>query len=232
MLSTRLRQTEVSGDTDPNFANVSLLLHMDGTNGSTTFTDKSNNALAVTASGNAQISTTQSKFGGASGYFDGNGDTLTAPASSLFAFGTGDFTIEAWLYSLDSGSTSLRGIFDTRTTASGAAIMLRENGNGFLVFINNATSVSTSTGRNPNAWQHVAVVRKVTTLTLYVDGVSVASATNSANLTENSCRISGFQDTQASPYAYNGYMDELRVTKGTARYTANFTAPTAAFPDS
>lgn len=226
-LLRRVAGNAVAGD--PYFSSVSLLLHMDGTNGSTSFVDSGPNALAVTASGNAQISTTQSKFGGAAGYFDGNGDSLTAPASSLFAFGTGDFTIEAWLYSLDTGS-SQRGIFDTRTTTSGAAIMLRENGNGFLVFINGATSVSTSTGRNPNTWQHVAIVRKGTTLTLYVDGVSVASATNSANLTENSCRISGFTDTQASPYAYYGYIEELEVTKY-ARHTSNFTPRAKALPN-
>lgn len=231
MLATKVRQTELSGDTDPNFANVSLLLHFNGSNGSTTFIDSSSNNLTVTAVGNAQISTTQSKFGGASGAFDGNGDSLTAPASSLFAFGTGDFTIEAWLYSLDTGSSE-RGIFDTRTTQFGAGVMLRENPNGFMVFINGVIGISTSTGRIPNTWQHVAAVRKGTTLTLYVDGVSSASVTNSANLTQNGCRVSGFVDTQASPYAYNGYIDDLRITKGVARYTANFTAPTAAFPDS
>jgi hypothetical protein len=231
MLATRMQQIEVSSG-DPNFANVSVLLHFDGSNGSTTFKDSSNNNLTMTAAGNAQISTTQSKFGGASGYFDGNGDSVTASANNLFAFGTGDFTIEVWLYSLDSGSTTQRGFFDTRTTQFGAGIMLRENGNGFLAFVSGATAISTSTGRSSSTWQHIAVVRKGSALTLYINGVSSGTATTSANLTQNGLRISGFVDTQSSPYAYNGYIDDLRVTKGVARYTANFTAPSAAFPDS
>ena len=220
-----------AGDTDPYFSSVSLLLHMDGANGSTTFTDSSSNAFTMTAAGNAQISTTQSKFGGASGYFDGNGDTVTASANAAFAFGTGDFTIEGWFYSLTSG-TSQRGMVDSRTVAIGTnGLMLRENNGGFLVYLNNATILSTTTGRVANQWQHLALVRSGTTLTLYVDGVSKATATVSTNLTDNRFRLSGFVDTQATPYAYNGYIDDLRITKF-ARYLANFTPPTAAFPDS
>jgi hypothetical protein len=182
----------------------------------------------MTAAGNAQISTTQSKFGGASGSFDGNGDTVTASANAAFAFGTGDFTIEGWFYSLTSG-TSQRGMVDFRTTASGTnGLMLRENNNGFLVWLNNATILSTTTGRIANQWQYVALVRSGTTLTLYVDGVSQATATVSTNLTDNNLRVSGFIDTQASPYGYYGYIDDVRITKGIAR---TISVPTAAFPD-
>jgi hypothetical protein len=221
-----------TGETDPNFSNVSVLLHMDGSNGSTTFTDSSSNAFTMTAAGNAQISTTQSKFGGSSGYFDGNGDSVTASANAAFAFGTGDFTIEGWFYSLTSGST-LRGMIDFRSVASGTnGLMLRENGSGFLVFLNTAILLSTATGRTANTWQHVALVRNGSTVTLYVDGTSRASATSSANMTDNRFRLSGFVDAQDATFTYNGYMDDIRVTKGVARYTANFTPPTAPFPDS
>jgi hypothetical protein len=75
-----------------------LLLHMDGSNGSTTFTDSSSNALTVTANGNAQISTAQSKFGGASAAFDGDGDFLSIASNVAFAFGAAAFTIECWAY--------------------------------------------------------------------------------------------------------------------------------------
>jgi Concanavalin A-like lectin/glucanases superfamily len=221
-----------SGATDPNFANVTLLLHMDGSNGSTTFTDSSSNAFTMTAAANAQISTTQSKWNGASGYFDGAGDTVTASANAAFALGSGDFTIEVWLYSLDSGS-SLRCIYDNRSTnTSTTGIMIRENSGGFLVYINNTTIASTTTGRTANTWQHLAVVRSSGTVTIYVDGTSIKTGANSTNLTDTNCRISGFVDTQVNPYAYYGYMDDLRITKSVARYTANFTAPTEAFPDS
>ena len=82
------------GATDPYFSNVSLLLHGDGTNGSTTIIDSSPLPKTVTAFGNAQISTAQSKFGGSSIAFDGTGDSLTIPAITF----AGDFTLEAWLY--------------------------------------------------------------------------------------------------------------------------------------
>ena len=85
-----------SQSADPYFSNVSLLLHMDGSNGSTTFTDNSSNGFTVTANGNAQISTAQSKWNGASGYFDGAGDFLTVPVNSAFELGTGDFDVELW----------------------------------------------------------------------------------------------------------------------------------------
>ena len=212
---------------DPYYGYTSLLLHMDGTNGSTTFTDSGPNALAVTAAANAQISTTQNKYGSASGYFDGTGDSLTIPANTALALGAGDYTIEGWFYSLTTG-TSLRGMIDFRTAATGTnGLMLRENDGGFLVYLNNATILSTTTGRVANQWQHVALVRKGTTVTLYVDGVSQTTATSSTNLTDNIMRISGFVDTQSDPYAYNGYIDDLRITKY-ARYTAAFTPPTQA----
>lgn len=227
-----LPTTPSSTPADPYYGYTSLLLHMDGTNASTAFVDSGPNAFTVTAAANAQISTTQFKYGTASGYFDGTGDSLTIPANTALALGAGDYTIEGWFYSLTSG-TSLRGMIDFRTAATGTnGLMLRENDGGFLVYLNSATLLSTTTGRVANQWQHVALVRKGTTVTLYVDGVSRATATSSTTLTDNIIRISGFVDTQSNLYTYNGYMDDIRITKGIARYTANFTPPTAAFPNS
>ena len=88
-------------NTDPNFANVSLLLHGNDTNGSTTITDSSPSPKTVTAVGNAQISTAQSKFGGASIAFDGNGDWCQIANNVAFKFGSGNFTIEYWFYPTD-----------------------------------------------------------------------------------------------------------------------------------
>ena len=79
---------------DTNFGDVFLLLHMDGSNGSTTITDSSSNSFSVTAYGNAQLSTTEKKFGTASAYFDGNSDELRFTAPAL----NGDFTAEAFIY--------------------------------------------------------------------------------------------------------------------------------------
>jgi hypothetical protein len=85
-------------ETDPYRSQVSLLLHGDGTNGSTTIVDSSPSPKTVTAVGDAQISTAQSKFGGASIAFDGNGDYLDASSSNQYAIGTEDFTVEGWVY--------------------------------------------------------------------------------------------------------------------------------------
>ena len=82
---------------DPFYSAVSLLLPMDGTNGSTAFTDSGPNALTITAVGNTQISTTQSKYGGASGYFDGTGDYLSISPNTAIDLSSGDFTIEFWI---------------------------------------------------------------------------------------------------------------------------------------
>lgn len=161
-----LPTTASSTVADPYYNYTSLLLHMDGTNASTNFVDSGPSALTVTAAANAQISTTQSKYGSASGYFDGTGDSLTIPANTALALGAGDYTIEGWFYSLTSGS-SLRGMIDFRTAATGTnGLMLRENDGGFLVYLNNAILLSTTTGRIANQWQHVALVRKGTTVTL------------------------------------------------------------------
>ena len=92
-------QFAAAGPTDPDFADVSLLLHGDGTNGSTTIVDSSDNVNSVTANNGAQISTTQSKFGGSSIEFLSTANTgLAVTPSSVFQFGTGDWTVEAWIY--------------------------------------------------------------------------------------------------------------------------------------
>jgi phage-related protein len=205
---------------DPSFSSVSLLLHMDGSNGSTTFTDSSSNTLTVTANGNAQISATQSKFGGASGSFDGTGDYLSLTMSG--GLGSGDFTIEFWYYkTADSGF-----LFNSRTSGTGADgvdirhdLQLTTAG----VFIFGGVTVST------NAWHHVAFVRSGSTITRYIDGSADGTATNTTNYNGSALRIGGSEHGNIG--YLNGYMDDFRITVGVARYTANFTPPTAAFPN-
>lgn len=229
MLSTRLRQTEVSGDTDPNFANVTLLLHFEGSNGSTTFTDNSSGNISITASGNAQISTVQSKFGSSSGYFDGNGDYISAASGSEFQL-SGDFTVEFWIYPLSSGA---RSIFDSRINETSP------NGNGFVIGTNSSSQWVMYFGSNriigstitTNAWTHVALCRSGTDVKLFLNGNQTGSTyTNSTTNFSDGAFLIG-TDYPKNARFFNGYMDEFRITKA-ARYTANFTAPTAAFPDS
>ena len=129
----------LTGSSDPNFSSVSLLLHMEGSNGSTTFIDSSSNALTVTANGNAKITTSTFKFGSGSADFDGAGDYLSTPSSSLFDFGAGSlFTVECFVRfsSAVSGGT---GIFSQRIAGVVAPFEVRQNGTGYSWLIANAT---------------------------------------------------------------------------------------------
>jgi hypothetical protein len=225
-----------AGATDPNFSNVSLLLHGDGTNGSTTITDSSGSPKTVTAFGNAQISTAQSKFGGASIAFDGNGDYLTVPDSTAFNLGTGDFTIEAFTYT--PNTTGFKAIVSKLDNGYGTFI-LALNGSSFVYYMssngtswNVAQNVSGGTF-TANTWNHVALVRNGSTFTPYLNGTAGTTTTFSGTLSTNTRALHIGADFGGVVTDFmNGYIDELRITKGVARYTANFTPPTAPFPDS
>ena len=218
--------------TDPNFASVSILLHFDGSNGSTTFTDSSNNAFSVTAVGNAQISTAASKFGGASLALDGNGDYLNLPSSAAFAMGTGDFTVECWLYTSYSAAAQM--FVDTVQpgTSGGATSRLYiAVGTDQTIFVGPFPGFLQTTGKiTLSSWNHVAVVRSGSTRTVYINGVSAGSGTFTDNLSSAYLTI-GRDAASGGTIIWNGYIDDFRITKGVARYTANFTPPTAAFPD-
>lgn len=210
---------------DPVNTNVELLLHMDGANNSTTFTDSSKNGTTVTSYGNAKISTDQSKFGGSSAYFDGDGDYLRADGNTNF--GTGDFTIDCWVM-LTSDAKSF-GI-DTRnvpTSSAGINVGMGVNGLGGYVYgIGGLTLYSTSI--QLNTWYHVAYCRKSGVLTGYLNGVAGTPVTVTNNFTNNygtiatniNNRLNSSVQTQAW---FNGFLDELRIVKGKALYTSNFT---------
>ena len=212
----------ISG-TDANWSNVELLLLGNGTNGSTTFTDSSSNALTVTGYGNAQISTTQSKYGGASIYFDGNGDYLTV-TDSVVALGTGQFTIEFWMYAQSTATNEAMMACGNPSTSNSWQI----SGGSTLTVSLGTSSVASTTFPSLNTWHHVAVTRDSSnTVRLFLNGTSVGSATNTADLTASNLKIGA---NRAISEYFDGYLDDIRITKGVARYTADFTAPTAELP--
>jgi hypothetical protein len=224
---------------DPNYNSVSLLLHFDGANGSTTFTDNSPSPKTVTANFDAQISTTQSKFGGASGYFDGTGDYLSIPDNSDFDFGSGDFTIEGWVNA--ANFSARRPIYSQRSSSSSvSALSWSIDVNGYLNFtyftsagLSDSLSASLLSAIAINTWVFVAVSRSGTSLKQFVNGNTTGSHTLPIGtiIRNSSVDINVGRDSANSSWLFNGYIDDLRVTKGVARYTANFTPPTAAFPD-
>jgi hypothetical protein len=220
---------------DPNFAFNSLLLHGNGTNGSTVITDSSGSPKTVTAFGNAQISTAQSAFpGGASIAFDGAGDYALTPADSTLSLDA-DFTIELWHYLVASSPNSA-------PLSSGGYYTAGKNGNWYFLIrdssvifysydgqsnpISNQVSIPTSL----NQWNHFAISRSGSTLRIFKNGIEIGSFTNTRAFVDGGA--SGLNIGRLTIYGnMNGYIDDLRITKGVARYTANFTPPTAPFPD-
>jgi len=224
-------------DQDPSFASVSLLLPFNGANGGTTFTDASSNALAITRFGDTQTSTAQSKWGGSSALFDGAGDYLTAPsAGGLFDFGTDLFTVECWIYlSTVTGNQSFAGVWPAtnpswRFLASGDLLQFVTNNTSN---INDGTS-SSAACLSTSTWLHVAAVHDGTNIDMYCAGNRVGSkARNGTIRTAASALQIGRNEESNTWYLNNGRMNDLRITKGVARYSgATYTVPAAPFPTS
>jgi hypothetical protein len=224
---------------DPQYGSVSLLLHGNGTNGSTTITDNSPSPKTVTAVGNAQISTAQSKFGGASIAFDGNGDYLTAANNASLNFGSGDFTVECWVYLAglpalngDSQRAACLVAYGTNGTSVAGYQLLINTTTNQLLFYNTGASIASFTW-SLTTWYHVAYTRSGSTNRLFVNGNSLTLTTNTftpAESATDTLRIGAERKYVSYDDDLNGYIDDLRITKA-CRYTANFTPPTAQFPD-
>jgi hypothetical protein len=209
---------------DPLFANVALLLKMDGTGN--TFVDSSATPKSITAVGNATQSTAQSKFGGKSAAFDGSGDYLTIPQ---IAFGTSDFVVECWLY-FNSISGDYTGIYDGRPGVNGNYPALLLNGTSISWYTFNSFNI-TGPSLSPGQWYHVAVARASGSTRMYVDGTQVGSTYSDS--TNYAASATTFIGNGSGGFFINGYIDDLRITVGSARgYTGpTITVPTAAFQE-
>lgn len=225
---------------DPDFASVSLLLHMDGSNGSTTFSDSSNLAVTITAAGDAQISTADSKFGGASAYFDGTDDYLSVPTGTHVNFGTSDFAVECWVRA--SSWAGVIGIWGTQDNSSSNAPIMRLlsfDGVPQLVvrggLLDPAATYNYSSTLASNTWHHIAMSRSSGVFRGYLDGARQFEQTPTAATLDISLPlfIGAWNIDGSSLHHINGYIDDFRITKGTARgYTgATIPVPTAAFPN-
>lgn len=199
-----------------------LLLHADGTD--QTFVDSSGSAHTITANGNATQSATQSKFGGKSAYFDGNGDSVNMPASADNNFGSGDFTIDLWIKTTQttqyativsktpsSFSTGMWSLMLNHTTAGDIAFYANEY-SGVAPIVRTAGSLA-----NTGNWVHIALVRYGDVWSIYVDGILKASATAAKTITDLNSAVYVGQDQNYSRY-FSGYIDEVRISKGIARF--------------
>ena len=186
----------------------------------------SSDNITPTYVGNAAISSVRSVFGGSSLLVDGTGDYALVPSSSDYAFGLGDFTVEGFVY--PTTATGTRTIFDTRTSAVEQSILIGLTTlNEIYVYLNGANVITAVSTISANSWSHFALVRSSGVLKLYVNGIQTGvSYSDSTNYVARPIRLGlNYNDSNG----FIGNIDEIRVSKGIARYTANFVTPTAAF---
>ncbi len=218
---------------DPNFGSVTLLMHFDGSDGSTSFGDTKGHT--VTVQGGAKISSEQSKFGGASGKFTpGSGSYLTLANSAEWNLTSGDSTVEAWFYpnTVAPPSGGMIVVGQSASNLDGHWFLCQSNSS----WVGSSTNGSVATPDGvvvPKVWQYLAVVRDAGATRIYLNGVLQVSSANNFYTASPLPLYIGVTYQQSSPNAYiwDGFIDELRITKGVARYKANFTPPTAPFPD-
>ena len=228
--------TAFSASGDQSFSSVVLLIGAEGADAATTFVDESSTIKTLTAAGNVQIDTAQFKFGASSLLFDGAGDYITVADSSDWTFGAGQFTIECWLrynsvadaefISQWDISTAIAGWKFGRTAANGLVFNAYDAGSVLLAVTNPWTPVA-------NTWYHVAVDRDASSMTrIYVDGVMLNKATITAAFRDSAKALSIGRIDHTTPRYFNGWLDEIRITKGIARYASDsgYALPTAAFP--
>lgn len=236
-LNNPLQNCPFSGDGGA----TKYLLHMDGANNGKTFTDTLGHVF--TPYGGVTTSTAQFKFGGSSAKFDGvDGTYMLSPTSTDYEFRTGDFTIEFWTYvvaadSADGNSelvapfVSTDGAFRPGESCD-FALHFHEN-YGRLYFCRQESGTNYCVGSNAGvfsygSWHHLAYVRKSGNLTIFVNGVNVGSGLFDRDITVTQplrlgkSRGGNFFN---AIWTLNGYLDEVKITKGVARYTANFTPP-------
>jgi hypothetical protein len=211
---------------DVYFPQTELLLPFDGANGATTTSDLSDNNHPVTFAGNAQILTAQSKFGGSSCYFDGTGDYLTMPSNAAFAF-AGDFTVECWVRRTATGNYPYLWDFRAGGAQAEQSSVYLNHADSYKphYYVDGAVRINSTAGLAVDTWYHFAIVRSSGTTTMYVDGSSAGSFSDSFTYPAGPLRIGDYSN---NGYGLTGYVDDFRITNGIARYTSSFTPPTTA----
>lgn len=216
-----------AGSVDPYWASVVALMHFDGSDGSTTITDSSSYARALTAAGNAQIDTAQSVFGGASLVMDGTGDRVTSASEASLIIGAQDFTLEGWLRT----TVKERALLDLRTLGStGFYFGVAATTGRLQVFCNAGPSVNLFGGTDvcDGNWHSFYFARVSGVMYFGVDG----SGDGSGALTNNANAVSAMTIGAANNNTvnFNGHLDEMRLTVGVGRYTGAWT-PAGPFPN-
>lgn len=213
------------------------LLHMDGSDASTTFLDESGKTW--TQNDSAQIDTAQSKFGGASGLFDGVNDYISAPDSADWQFDSGsntnEWTVDFWVR-FNGAVAAQEPFFDQYVDNNNEQFFWKNNNTlNYIVKSGGTIIVNVSFAWTPSGdtWYHIALVKQGTTgYKCFVDGTQVGSTTTDTDTIPNfaaSLRIGVANNQGVTTYYLDGWLDEFRISKGVARWTANFTPPTQAY---
>jgi hypothetical protein len=204
---------------------VNLMIHGNVGSGQS-FSDSSPSKHAIGAVGNTTHSNTQSKFSGGSVYFDGNGDRLSVSSHADFGFGTGSFTVDCWVYKI--ATVAWETFVDTYSYVNNGFICGLKDSDSTIAFYSEGGTgwnYAGGTALALNTWYHLAWVRDGNNFRMFVNGTQQGSTftfSSSDNYTEGQLLIG----SRASAQYINGYMDEIRVTKGTALWTQSFTPPT------
>ena len=225
----QLKPADAAEAGDTHFAKVTALFNFDGSDGDTTTSglDSSNKNLTVSYSSGDQLSNTQKKFGATSLYV---ADNVTISSSDGFNMGTGDFTIEGWYYLTQFNNHFLYDQWASTSSGSGnIQIYVKSNEGGAIrVYYDGSSRFTTTGGFSLNTWTHLAVVRSSNTITVYFNGTADGTTQSySGQFGKTGDLYIGDQHAGGGG-APQMYVDDLRVTKGLARYTSNFTAPTTA----
>lgn len=230
---------------DPAMANVVLLCHADGQNLSSQILDSSPQNRSLSAANNARISTDRQVFGTGSLLLGGTNDYVVAAASSDFDFGTGDFTIEARVFLLGdspvgTGGARTASVISTDPRSTGWALQI--NGSSSLTGTNftfetslagaSANVAADASGIPQNTWVSLAVTRQGSTVRLFLDGELVKTGSISQDVSSGGNVLTIGANNAESSYFYplNGHVEEVRVTKGLARYTESYSLARVAFP--
>lgn len=221
-LSTKVYNSTkaVFAGTDPYWSSVTMLLKASG---STAVDAKGRHS---SFGGSFSTSTSTKKYNSASLSFSATYLTV-GDGSGDFAF-SGDFTVEMWAYPTDvSGG---RMFYDGRPTSTNGAQPIFFISGGQLVYQDNTGNFVGTGTMTANQWSHIAMCRSGTTMRLFLNGTLQASSTKTTSLTNTTGRPMIGGDGASNGGNYYGYMDEIRVTQGVARYTSAFTPPTTAMP--
>jgi len=209
-----------------------LMLHCDGTNGSTSFPDSSQYGHVMTARNGASVNASQGQFG-QSAEFDGSNNRIDTPDSADWDFGSGDFTIDFWYRPNDLGSDQTL-IAQWNVAGGNGAWYVCHLGGGNIQFVYKDASAgqlffNRAFNVNVNTWHHIAISREGSSVRLFVDGNKMGSTVTWSGTFASSPNLLSIGSFDGGGQEVNGQLDEIRISKGIARWNADFTPPTAPY---